>query len=153
MCFSCTGRTPFTDHVQWWLLYRHAQTPFNICKSLQLAIESSRTAQASTEAPSTSKASNHSGKQNGKTKGKGGKAGKGKSSADPQQGASTVSSGVKLEDVRVNFPHNNSCSEWQAPLLNSTQVLLIDGEVRRMLQQHSDYLGVELNLDDACRYT
>jgi hypothetical protein len=68
-----------------------------------------RTAQASVEAPSTSKASNQNGKQNGKTKGKGGKGGKGKSSADHQQGVGTVSSGVKLEDVSVNFPRTNSC--------------------------------------------
>ena len=49
-----------------------------------------------------------------------------------------------------NFPQTNHCSEWQAPLLNSTQVLLIDGEVKRMLQQHGDSLGAELKrLDDA----
>jgi len=63
--------------------------------------------QAATETQDSSKSGNESGsqnghqkgKQNGKAKGKGGKGGKAKGS-DPTGGASTVSSGVKLEDVR-----------------------------------------------------
>ena len=46
-----------------------------------------------------------SGKQSGKSKGKAGKGRKGKP-GDSQAGASTVSSGVKLEDVRHRGPHS-----------------------------------------------
>ncbi len=63
--------------------------------------------QAATETQDSSKSGNENGsqnghqkgKQNGKAKGKGGKGGKAKG-GDPTGGASTVSSGVKLEDVR-----------------------------------------------------
>ena len=54
--------------------------------------------QATTESQNSSKGSSQNGKQNGKGKGKGGRGGKAKGT---DAGASTVSSGVKLEDVSL----------------------------------------------------
>lgn len=51
------------------------------------------------------KVASQNGKQSGKSKGKAGKGRKGKP-ADSQAGASTVSSGVKLEDVRPPGTHS-----------------------------------------------